>query len=292
MKHLKYILALTVISFSVAAQDENEVKEDKPVRAMFESAYLMDKQSVLVYPEKTLEFVMQHRFGTIDNGLSDFYGLYGVSNIRLGLTYVPFKNLAVGYGITKDKMYQDFNIKYAILQQTRSGSMPLSITYYGNAAIDSRAEENIDYFDNSTDRLSYYHEVILARKINSKISIQLTPSYSHFNAVPAFLDNGETKGTMNNDHLAVGLSGRYKITSQGSITFDYNLPITDHFVDENGNSTDPEPNFSFGYEITTSSHAFQVFIGNYWGLVPQVNNFNNQNTEFLIGFNMTRLWSF
>jgi len=290
MKNLKYILVLFIISFSgynVFAQDETEeAKEDKVIRPMFESAYLMDNQSVLVYPEKTLEFVMQHRFGTIEEGLTDFYGIYGITNIRLGLTYVPFKNLAVGYGITKDKLYQDFNIKYAILQQTRSGSTPVSLTYYGNAGIDARAEEEIDFFANSSDRLSYYHQLIVARKVSSKLSLQLSPSYSHFNAVPAFLDNGEVKGTMNNDHLAIDISGRLKVTSQGSITFGYNQPITDHF------SNDPSSNLSFGYEIATSSHAFQVFMGNYWGIVPQVNNFHNQNTKFLIGFNMTRLWSF
>ncbi len=291
MKHLIFILITSIFfcsGYTIFAQEEgDEGKEvDKVIRPMFESAYLMDNQSVLVYQEKTLEFVMQHRFGPIENGITDFFGLYGVTNIRLGLTYVPFKNLAVGYGITKDKLYQDFNIKYGILEQTRSGSMPLSLTYYGNIAIDSRAEKDIEVFANSSDRLSYYHQLIVARKVNSKLSIQLYPSYSHFNAVLAFESNGEIKGTMNNDHIAIGIGGRYKVTSQGSVIIDYNQPITGHFTNN------PSPNVSFGYEVVTSSHAFQMFFGNYWGIVPQVNNFHNQNVKYLIGFNMTRLWSF
>ncbi len=290
MKKIIHILAFSIIylgAYNTYAQDETEpANEDKPVRPMFESAYLMDNQSVLVYQKKTFEWVIQHRFGTIDNGISDFYGLYGISNIRMGFTYVPLDNLAIGYGITQDKMYQDFNVKYSILRQTRSGSMPVSLTYYANAAVDSRTEEEIEFFANSTDRLSYFHQVIVARKFNSKLSLQLSPSYSHFNAVPAFEDNGNVVATMDNDHLAISLGGRYKVTSQGSITVDFNQPITDHF------SNDPESNFSIGYELATSSHAFQVFIGNYWGLLPQSNNFHNQNSEFLIGFNITRLWSF
>ncbi|MEP1095585.1 MAG: DUF5777 family beta-barrel protein [Cyclobacteriaceae bacterium] len=290
MKNIKHILVLPIFMLSVfrvfAQEDTEVVKEDKVIRPMFESAYLMDNQSVVVYPKNTLEFVMQHRFGSIENGISDFFGLYGITNIRLGLTYVPLKNLAVGYGITKDKLYQDFNVKYSIKEQTRSGSMPVSLAYYGNATVDSRAKGDIERFANSTDRLSFYHQAIVARKFNSKLSVQLSPSYTHFNAVPAFLDNGEVRGTMNNDHFAVDISGRYKVSAQGSITVGYNQPITKHFTNN------PSPNISFGFEVATSSHAFQVYMGNYWGIVPQVNNFHNQNTNFLIGFNITRLWSF
>ena len=48
--------------------------------------------------------------------------------------------------------------------------------------------------------------------------------------------------------------------------------------------------------MTTSSHAFQVFMGNYNAIVPQYNNKFNQNDfrdwQFVIGFNITRLWNF
>ncbi|MCP4457502.1 MAG: hypothetical protein GY816_05665 [Cytophagales bacterium] len=289
MKNLIYILAFSIVTFNgytVYAQEEEAPEEDQVVRPMFESAYLMNNQSVLVYPEKTLEMIMQHRFGTMENGLDDFFGLYGTTNIRLGVNYVPFKNLSVGYGITKNKMHHDFNIKYAIVQQTRSGSMPVSLTYYGNTAIDGREEEDITYYANSTDRISFYSELIIARKVSSKFAIQLSPSYSHFNAAPAKEEDGEIIAEKNNDHLAVAVNGKYKVSSQGSITIGVNQPITVHY------SGNPNPNIAFGYEVSTSSHAFQVFFGNYKGIVPQVNNYENDNTEFVIGFNITRLWSF
>lgn len=288
MSKIKFTLTLLFgfFAFMALGQEETEKKEDKPVRQMFGSAYLIDNQSVVVYKPKTLEWVIQHRFGSMDNGMSDFFGLYGVANIRLGFNYVLFKNLSIGYGITQNKMHQDFNAKYAILQQTRSGSMPVSITYYGNFAIDAREKEDITYFANSTDRISYFNQLIIARRFSSKFSFQVAPSFTHYNAVPAFDDNGEIKGLRNNDHLAIAIGGRYKISSQGSIIMDINQPLTDHFAD------DPKANYSFGYEIVTSSHAFQLFVGNYWGLVPQENNFNSLSSDLLIGFNITRLWSF
>jgi hypothetical protein len=109
---------------------------------------------------------------------------------------------------------------------------------------------------------------------------------SHFNAAPAIEEeNGEIQPLRENDHLALSISGRYKVTSQGSITIDYNMPLTDHFRD------DPKGAFTFGYEIATSSHAFQLFIGQYQGLLPQENNYYNQNTKFLFGFNISKPWS-
>ena len=74
------------------------------------------------------------------------------------------------------------------------------------------------------------------------------------------------------------------------VIFEYDLPITDQEF------FDPEPNLSIGFEIVTSSHAFQVFVGNYKSLVPQYNHAMNNNSfgdnQILIGFNLTRLWNF
>ncbi len=275
---------MILVVLGANGQDETATK-DRPVRPMFESAYLMDNQSVIVYQKNTLEWAMQHKFGSIENGFDDYFGLWGVSNIRMGFTYVPINNLAVGYGITQNKMLQDFNIKYAFLQQTRSGRIPLSITYYGNMAIDSRKRDDIVYYSKYGDRVSYFHQIILARRVSSKLSVQISPSLSHYNAAPAIVEDGEVIALRENDHLAISASARYKVVSQGSITVDYNLPITNH------PQNNPKGGFAFGYEISTSSHAFQLYMGQYRGLVPQENNYNNLNTEFQFGFNITKLWS-
>ena len=63
--------------------------------------------------------VIQHKFGTIENGHSNLWGIYGSSNIRIGLNYVPFKNFQIGAGITKRYMTTDVNAKWTVLQQTR-----------------------------------------------------------------------------------------------------------------------------------------------------------------------------
>lgn len=273
------------------AQDEENsatVQTSKPVKDIFESVWLIDNQSVMVPIKGTFEMDIQHRFGTVKNGYDDIWGIFAPGNIRLGFNYAPISKLFVGFGITKERLQWDFNIKYALLQQMKGGGMPLSVTYYGNMVVDSRDKK---FFARGTDRLSYFHQLIIARKVTEKFSLQAAPSLSYFNNVEGYLDeNGDIQKKMENAHFAVAVMGRYKITGGMAILAGLDQPITQH------TTNNPYPNICFGLEMTTSAHSFQVFAGNYSGIVPQRNNVFNQNDyengQFLIGFNITRMWNF
>jgi len=275
----------------LSAQDEEAVQTIsinsrglQRVGNTFESIWLIDNQTVLVPLRKTFEFDIQHRFGTIKNGYDDLWGLYAPSNIRIGFGYVPIKNLMVGFGFTKDRLLWDVNAKYALLRE-KSGS-PASVSYYVNMAVDTRKADN---FRNTTDRYSFFHQIMVARKISRDFSVQASVSLSHFNNVEAYLNaGGDIEKKMENDHIAFSLSGRYKISDAFAFIANYDQPVTKHLTNN------PDPNISFGVELATPLHAFQVFAGNYKWLVPQYNNVFNQNDynnvgNFLIGFNITRL---
>ncbi len=290
----KLLLFLTTLCMltegNLFAQDSTEapvVTKPKPVKNTFGSVWLTDNHTVMVPIKGTFEFDIQHRFGTVDKGTKDLWGLFAPSNIRLGLNYAPVKNLYLGAGVTKDRMQYDFNAKYALLQQT-PGKMPVSVTYFTNLVIDGRDKSNFRY---GVHRLSYFHQLMIARKVTNKFSVQVAPSLSWYNNVEGYVDSkGEIQPTMNNAHFAIALLGRYKLTDKLSIIAGLDQPLTQH------TTNNPQPNISFGLEVTTSSHAFQVFAGNYYGIVPQSNNMFNQNDyrkgQFLIGFNITRLWNF
>lgn len=293
MKKYKNILlffSVLLAALDAIAQDEPETKtiqKVKPVKNTFESVWLIDNQTVMVPIKGTLEFDIQHRFGTVDNGKKDVFGIFAPSNIRLGLSYAPIKNLFVGAGLTKERTQIDLNAKYALIQQT-PGKMPVSLSYFGNIVIDARDKSN---FRHSVHRLSYFNQVIIARKITNQFSAQVAPSLSWYNNVEAYVTSkGEIEKKMNNYHFAVSVLGRYKVSDKMAIIAGYDQPLTAHLTNN------PDPNICFGLEITTSSHAFQVFAGNYYGIVPQSNNVFNQNDyrdgQFLIGFNITRLWNF
>jgi hypothetical protein len=293
MKKYKNILLLLSACFlagELYGQDTAQtttIKKVKPVKNTFGSVWLMDNQTVMVPIKGTLEFDIQHRFGTIDNGKKDLWGIFAPSNIRLGLAYSPINKLFVGAGITKERMQVDLNAKYALFQQT-DGKVPLSVSYFGNMVIDARNKSNFRY---GVHRLSYFNQLIIARKITDKFSAQVAPSFSWFNNVEGYVDDkGVIQKKMKNGHLAISVLGRYKITEKSSIMAGYDQPLTQH------TTNNPRPNICFGFETTTSSHAFQVFFGNYYGIVPQSNNVFNQNDykdgQFVIGFNITRLWNF
>jgi len=273
--------------FAQDVPESKPSKKTKPVKNTFESVWLTDNQTVMVPAKGTLEFDIQHRFGTVENGKEDIWGIFAPSNIRLGINYAPIKNLFVGAGLTKEKTQIDLNAKYALFQQT-AGQMPVSITYFGNMVIDARDKSNFRY---GVHRLSYFNQLIIAKKITENFSAQAAPSLSWYNNVEAYVNSkGEIVKKMNNYHFAFSLSGRYKITDKMAVIAGYDQPLTQHLTNN------PDPNISFGIEITTSSHAFQVFAGNYYSIVPQSNNVFNQNNyrdgQFLIGFNITRLWNF
>lgn len=293
--YLKYtcfalVLLLCINSSGVFAQDTATaqiVKKVKPVKGTFGSVWLIDNQTVMVPIKGTLEFDIQHRFGIVNNGSKDLWGFFAPSNIRLGLNYAPINNLFVGAGITKERMQIDLNAKYALLKQT-ARKMPVSVTYFVNMVIDARNKSN---FREGVHRLSYFNQLLIARKITKNFSAQVAPSFSWFNNVEAYVDSkGAIQKKMKNGHFAISVLGRYKVTDKTSVIAGYDQPLTRH------TTNNPHPNICFGLETTTSSHAFQVFAGNYYGIVPQSNNVFNQNDytegQFVIGFNMTRLWNF
>src|SRR5210317_2061430 len=103
MKTITYYLLslLILVSAGVMAQDEEEKEKPRPQRKAFESAVLIDQQSDVVNSSKTLEWNIQHRFGTVQNGKKDLYGIFAASNIRLGFSYTPIEKLAIGFGASK-----------------------------------------------------------------------------------------------------------------------------------------------------------------------------------------------
>ena len=226
---------------------------------------------------------MSHRFGEFGN-TNDLGGFWGSANILIGVAYSVHDRVAIGFNTSKYKRYQDFNLKLALLRQTRSEKMPFSLTYYGNFVIDAR-EKNQGLFVHTQDRYSFFNQLIFARRFSPKLSLQIAPSISHYNVV---------KNTMRNDMVAVAFGGRYKISDQTSVMVDYSQPLTS-FMEDN-----PNPGLSFGFEFGTSAHTFQIFVTNYWGITPQENYmFNNKATglegekgQYLIGFNITRNYNF
>jgi hypothetical protein len=202
--------------------------------------------------------------------------------------------------MTKKNMMTDLNAKWTIFQQTRKNTFPVAIALYGNVAIDGR---NISAFESGNirqaytgpiltfsffDRVSYFSELIIGRKFTDRLSLQAAVSFSHYNSVGTTYDH---------DKIGVHFNGRIKVSPQGSVIFNYDEPLKiKEITEQNSWTNPPKPNLAFGYEISTSTHAFQIYMGTADGLLPQENMMWNQNDftkhQLFIGFNITRLWGF
>jgi len=297
-------LTLLMINSTAFAQEEatqdttvQETPKERPVRPAFESGLLFDAATTVVQPSKTLEFVLQHRFGYID-GAKDFFGIWGSSNIRVGVNYSILDKLTVGVGTTKMKRLQDLQIKYKIIEQTRSNSIPVTVVVHEVVGVDARDKSTWDQNAGATgyqfsNRMSYFTELMVSRRFDDHLSLQVGGAFTHYNCVDSVYDH---------DRVSLSFAGRYKFSPQGSfiVAGDFPLDITGikdfkKVADVNTIIYD-KPNISVGVEISTSTHAFQIYLASAQGILPQEdvmwNNHDFFKKGFMIGFNLTRLWNF
>ena len=316
------ILSLIVCAGSWAQDDTSATKKEKgePVTGEFDNGTLIDAQTSVIDDAKTLEFMIQHKFGSVENGISDLYGIYSAgANVRLGLTYVPIKNFQIGIGITKTGMNTDFNAKWTIFEQTTNNSFPVFVTVYGDVAINGQSESDLlqggmglntyskRYLLKNPDfshRLSYFSQLIIGRKFCDYFTLQGGISFTHVNIAAQYHDH---------DRIGLHLAGRIKFSPQSSIIATYDAPLKIQKISEQHpdwnkdnapgfwfNSTwdgpyNPKPSLKFGVEIATFTHTFQIYVGNAGGILPQIDMMNNYNKSFeglAVGFTITRLWMF
>lgn len=278
MKRIIYLIVFLAGSISLLHAQEETKKVDKPVRSPYETAILIDFPTTLTPSKGALQLLIHHRFGTIDN-ITDLYGIYAPSNIKMTLDYGLTKNIMVGFATEKNNKMQDIHWKWTLLNQTRSGRIPLSVSYYGMFALDARNEDFFGENYSFTNRFAFFNQLIISRKFTPELTLQTGASYSHFNAV-----DREDK----HDHVGIHLAGRYKIWNANSFIFEYTYPFK---IVPSEEINPPKQGFSAGIEFGTSTHGFQVFASNYNGLNPMINVSRTQNDffsgEILLGFNIT-----
>ncbi len=285
-----FINACFILSvLGLIAQEPEEKPKDRPVRSPFETGILIDNQTTVVPPSNSLELLIQHKFGTMANGFSDLFGIYAPgANIRLALSYVPIKNLQVGYGLSRVNMYSDFSVKYTILEQTRRNTIPVAVGIYANMTIDGRNEELFGKNYQFTNRFSYFSQLIAGRKFTDWLSVQANVSFTHFNITQPGIDH---------DKIALGFNGRIKFSPQSSILFQYDIPLKVDGIREHREFKDlAKPNLGIGWEIKTTTHAFHIYVTSADGMIPQhnalYNNYDWTRGDLMFGFSINRLWGF
>ena len=294
MKKILLISFLIISSaFTLSAQDIDpmsllqglaEAPKDEPVIATFKATRLINQQTLEVGGTRSLDFRIHHHFGPFNSGAYDFWGIDGGASIRLGLEYSYNGRLQFGLGRTSYEKQIDGFLKYRLLRQSKSGSMPISVTLFSGAyrnGIKGLQIGGIDKFKYASDRLSFVQQIIIARKIDDKLSIQITPTMVHYNLVDNLADN--------NDAYFLGIAGRYKISNRTAITYEYGAKLLNYSESKYYDS------MGIGLDIETGGHVFQMFLTNSFGMTEN-QTFARTNSSwadrgFRLGFNVSRMFT-
>lgn len=281
---IKLFILFVLGAYVTQAQDElldilNSTAPDEKSYAIatFKSTRLINGHSIETRTQQVLEFVISHRFGRVNSGVDELFGL-DASTIRFGLEYGITNDLNVGVGRSSfNKVYDGF-VKYKILKQ--SNSSPITIT-----GLITAATQTLDFPDNganfeSKHRWAYTYQALLARKFSSDFSLQVMPTLVHRNLVPTEQDE--------NDLIALGVGGRYKLNQRLAINAEYYHQLSDT-SDQFTNS------IAIGFDIETGGHVFQLHVTN----AQQMNErgFIGETTgdffegDIHFGFNISRVFN-
>jgi|TARA_B110001469_G_C9642751_1_gene323678 hypothetical protein len=265
----KSLLAILLVS-SVAVFSQEDVSET------FDDTRVVNGHSVETNKEGSMKFIIAHRFGLLNGGLYQLFGL-DQSTIRMGFDYGITDKITIGIGRSSFQKTIDGFVKARLLTQNTGGGSPISLTWLSTSdynTLKSPANQEIE----GKLRFSYTHQLLLAKKFGDAFSIQVMPTYLHRNLVP-------TK-EFSNDIFSVGTAGRLRLTQMLSLKAEYYIAIPDQLSDANTNS------LAVGVDIATKHHVFQLHIGNSRGMIEKFfisETYGEWSQgDIMLGFNITR----
>jgi hypothetical protein len=253
-------------------------KKTNYVISTFDGTRVINGQSIENPHAGTLQLLFSHRFGSVSTGIHTLYGL-DQANVRIGFDYGISKRLAVGIGRSTQKETYDSYLKFKLLRQsTGLKNMPVSLSLVASATAMTNIKNVLDTVSDVSSRLTFVYQMILARKFNRKLSLQVSPTLIYRNQIEAVNDEYYV--------YAMGFSGRYKLTKRFSVTAEYFYVFSKYTAAHYYNSA------SVGIDIETGGHVFQLHLTNSQGMIEQF--FIARTTDdwlkkgIRLGFNISR----
>jgi hypothetical protein len=288
VKTIGCLACLLLCRFTLRAQNDSllhllddslaSVSATTYVTGTFKATRVINMQTIEAPAAGALNFLIQHRFGQLNSGSYNFFGLDNAS-LRLGLEYGISRRLSAGIGRSSNQKTFDGYIKYKLLRQAMgTHPVPVSLVLLGTISYYTQRYPDKTYL-NANYRTAYATQLLIARKFSSRFSAQLVPTWLHFNLVPTTEDH--------NDVFSLGGGARMKITRRMSINAEYNYLLPNQLV-----SSDLHNSFSLGWDIETGGHVFQLVFSNSQGMTET--QYIGQTTgrwgqgDIYFGFNISR----
>lgn len=279
----------------VTAQDDldnllndlsEEVETNNPVFGTFKSPRVINGQSIEMVAPGAMEFRISHRFGRLNSGGYNLWGL-DQSTIRLEFDFGVTDWFMVGFARSSFQKTYDGFLKARLNRQMDHPILPweyFTTTISSGMAIQGQNFSHPAYQDHFSNRVSYFHMIAVGRKFNQRISLQITGALTHQNLVETTFDQ--------NLRGIVGLGGRFKLTNRIAMTGEYFYRIPFPNSEFAPGYSDYEDSFSVGFDIETGGHVFQLHLTNTLPMMEQ--GFFNETTgrwlngDIHFGFNVTR----
>ena len=271
------IILFISISVSLHSQDDllgliDDNPKTTPVMATFKATRIVNAQSIEMPKPRILEFVILHRFGSMANGAYDLFGM-DEAVIRFDLEYGFSDRLSIGIGRSSlNKTYDIFSKLKIVDQRTGHRSFPISLVLFTKMEIETIMKDM-----DMKDRYTYDAQLLLAKKLNRSLSLQLMPTFIHRNLVETHNDH--------HDLISLGIGGRIKMTRRTSINFDTFFPIG-----KRGETY--KQGWGIGYDIETGGHVFQLMVTNARGSFESeyIENASGafEDLNLYLGFNISR----
>lgn len=262
-------------------------QEDNTVTATFKATRILNGHSIERMPQGQLDFRIHHRFGTLNSGAYNFWGI-DEAQTQFSLEYGITDWCMVGIGRgSYEKTYVGF-FKFSLFRQkTGNSSFPFSISYLTVMTTRTQDFPYIDSLQNNDNypisaRLAYVHQLLIAHKFSNRFSLQISPVLVHYNMV--------TFASEPNDIIALGLGGRIKLTTRTSFNFEYYPRLN-----TKGIPSEYTDAFSIGFDIETGGHVFQLILTNTQGMTEKdfigrtTGKWNKGDIHF--GFNISRVFN-
>lgn len=271
------IILFISISVSLHSQEDllgliDDNPKTIPVMATFKATRIVNAQSIEMPKPRILEFVILHRFGSMANGAYDLFGM-DEAVIRFDLEYGFSDRLSIGIGRSSlNKTYDIFSKLKIVDQRTGHRSFPISLVLFTKMEIETIMKDM-----DMKDRYTYDAQLLLAKKLNRSLSLQLMPTFIHRNLVETHNDY--------HDLISLGIGGRIKMTRRTSINFDTFFPIG-----KRGETY--KQGWGIGYDIETGGHVFQLMVTNARGSFESeyIENASGafEDLNLYLGFNISR----
>ncbi|WP_299247340.1 DUF5777 family beta-barrel protein [uncultured Aquimarina sp.] len=252
MKNYLLVVSIAFLGLnSLFAQDdllnelEQEVTEEPYEQPAFKAMKIGNLQSTKVASKGDLYMYVSHRFGSLKDGLTTFFGLDN-ANTKIQLVYGIYDGVQLG--LARESLRKTYSTHLKAKLKSQSKKFPVNIAAFGivNIRTDLRKEQfPLLKFG---DRMSYATQLLISRRFTNRFSFEIAPTFVRQNLV--------LEPFQKHNQIALGAGARMKISKRMSINADY---VYNFSRNENSIYTNP---LTLGLDIETGGHVFQLLFSN------------------------------